>query len=115
MEPKWEVVLHAEVEHWLGALTEEVRDRIVMAIDLLEEHGPALSRPLVDTVTGSRFSNMKELRVSTYRLLFAFDPRRQAIVLVGGDKRGNWSRWYPRAIRLADERLTEWLGRQEGE
>ncbi|MCO5310254.1 MAG: type II toxin-antitoxin system RelE/ParE family toxin [Austwickia sp.] len=65
---------------------------------MLQERGPALGRPLVDTVTASRHRNMKELRPgssgrSELRILFAFDPKRQAILLVAGDKAGDWQRW----------------------
>ncbi|RLP71902.1 hypothetical protein D9V32_15760 [Mycetocola tolaasinivorans] len=67
-------------------------------IELLEEHGPQLGRPLEDTVVSSRHRNMKELRPgssgrSELRILFAFDPRRQAILLIAGDKAGDWVRW----------------------
>ena len=83
-------------------------------IDQLAHEGPIAGRPLVDRVHGSRYHNMKELRppstgASEVRMLFAFDPARQAIFLVAGDKAGNWKRWYNRAIRLADERFAEHL------
>ena len=72
---------------------------------LLAETGPGLGRPVVGAITGSRRSNMKELRVSqggALRVLFAFDPRRHAILLLGGDKSGQWNEWYTRAIPEAD-------------
>src|SRR5215207_2231992 len=74
----------------------------------------ASGRPLVDRIQGSQFHNMKELRPpstgsSEIRMLFAFDPAREAIFLVAGDKAGNWSRWYRQAIPVADERYTEHL------
>jgi len=76
--------------------------------------GPNLGRPHVDTVQGSAFSSMKELRVQVkgdpWRILFAFDPQRQAILLVGGDKAGD-KRWYARFIPIADERYRRHLGR----
>lgn len=71
--------------------------------------GPALGRPLVDSIAGSQHSNMKELRVGTTRLLFAFDHRRNAAMLAAGDKRGRWSSWYATAVPLADQRFTQWL------
>ena len=74
-------------------------------IELLEEHGPGLGRPVVDSIHGSRHPNMKELRAGSMRALFAFDPLRQAIVLVGGDKRDDWTGWYERNIPLADDML----------
>jgi hypothetical protein len=75
---------------------------------------------LVDTVVGSRHKNMKELRPgssgrSELRVLFAFDPERRAIMLVAGDKAGNWAKWYRVNIPIADGRFTEHLGRLERE
>ena len=73
---------------------------------LLAEHGPGLKRPVVAEILSSRHSRMKELRVSragALRVLFAFDPRRHAILLLGGDKTGQWSEWYETAIPVADE------------
>jgi hypothetical protein len=85
----------------------------------LEEHGPALGRPLVDTIGRSRHPNMKELipPAGNIRILFAFDPRRSAILLIGGDKTGEWNRWYERMIPVADRLYDEHLGalRREGE
>lgn len=79
------------------------------AIEMLEEHGPALGRPVVDTVTGSRYHNMKELRAGTRRALFAFDPSRRAVVLLGGDKRDDWQRWYRENIPAADDLYDSYL------
>lgn len=75
---------------------------------------PALGRPLVDTVTGSKLTNLKELRpgssgTSEVRLLFVFDPTRQAVFLVGGNKAGNWQRWYDRAIPEAEQAYEQYL------
>jgi predicted XRE-type DNA-binding protein len=77
---------------------------------VLAERGPLLERPLVDTVNGSRHSNMKELWPGSagrteLRVLFAFDPQRTAIVLVAGDKQGQWQRWYDDSVPIADERF----------
>jgi hypothetical protein len=113
----WEVSLHHDVETWYLSLCEtdpETADLIERAIDLLAAEGPSLGRPLVDRIKGSRYHNMKELRPASagtteIRLLFAFDPRREAIFLVAGDKSGNWDGWYRQAIPLADERYTEHL------
>ena len=79
------------------------------AIRVLRDHGPALGRPLVDSVKGSRHKNMKELRPGStgrteMRVLFAFDPKRRAILLVGGDKSNAWSKWYEVNVPIADER-----------
>ena len=84
------------------------------AIDLLAEHGPALGRPLVDRLKGSTFHHMKELRpgsagTSEIRMIFAFDPAREAIFLVAGDKSGRWREWYRDAIPVADARFEEHL------
>ncbi len=79
------------------------------AIRVLSDLGPALGRPLVDSVKGSRHKNMKELRPGStgrteVRVLFAFDPKRRAILLVGGDKSNAWSKWYEVNVPIADER-----------
>jgi hypothetical protein len=84
-------------------------------VRVLEERGPGLGRPLVDTVEGSRHANMKELRVGTIRILFAFDPRRAAILLVGGDKRDRWKEFYAQMIPLADDMFDEHLKDLESE
>jgi hypothetical protein len=98
----------------------QTADLIEDAIDQLVAEGPALRRPLADRVKGSRYHNMKELRppssgTTEIRLLFAFDPRREAIFLVAGDKAGNWDGWYRKAIPLADERLARHLAELEAE
>jgi hypothetical protein len=80
---------------------------------MLEEHGPSLARPFADTVRGSRHANMKELRPrgGNLRVFFAFDPRRAAILLIGGDKTNRWQEFYtemiPRADALYDDHLAE--------
>jgi hypothetical protein len=72
---------------------------------MLKEYGPTLGRPYVDTLKGTQHANLKELRVQhlgrPYRVLFAFDPRRNAYLILGGDKTGN-TKWYVDAIRRAD-------------
>jgi hypothetical protein len=113
----WEVSLHAEVEAWFLDLCRAdplSADLVAEAIDLLAEEGPALGRPLVDRIQTSRFHNMKELRPGSsgsteVRLLFAFDPRREAIFLIAGDKSGQWRKWYQTAIPLADARFEDHL------
>ncbi|MBI1758828.1 MAG: type II toxin-antitoxin system RelE/ParE family toxin [Actinobacteria bacterium] len=85
-----------------------------MAIDKPADDVPTLGRPLADTVKGSRHHNMKELRPgssgsSEIRVLFAFVPVRQAILLIAGDKAGNWQQWYRQAIPAADDRFDEHL------
>lgn len=113
----WEINLHPEVETWYVAICgtdPETAALIEDAIDQLAEEGPCAGRPLVDRVKGSSYHNMKELRppsrrATEIRILFAFDPAREAIFLVGGDKSGNWQGWYRTAIPLADKRYTEHL------
>lgn len=115
----WEVILHPEVEAWFLELCRSdaaSADLVAEAVDLLSEQGPALGRPLVDRLKGSRFHHMKELRpgstgTSELRLIFAFDPAREAVFLVAGDKAGRWKVWYQNAIPLADERFEEHLTR----
>lgn len=110
----WEVILEPEVSTWILGLPDDTYDRVAAAIDMLAQSGPGLGRPLVDSITGSRHQNMKELRVGTCRILFAFDPTRHAILLVAGDKRGQWRTWYPPAIILADQRFDQWLEHLKG-
>jgi hypothetical protein len=101
----WIVELTPEAEAWYMALGDRDANRIAAAFDELERHGPALARPFVDSIKGSRHHNMKELRSigGHLRALFAFDPRRRAVVLLGGDKSGDWEGWYRRNIRVADK------------
>ena len=113
----WEIVFHREFETWFVNLDVDVQDSIAMVLDVLEAQGAALGRPYVDTIKGSDFTNMKELRVQhdgdPYRLLFAFDPQRQAVVLIGGNKRGD-KRWYEVNIPIADRRFREYLEETSG-
>src|SRR5512132_917294 len=106
----WEIEYTDEVGAWWNDLSEEEQEAIDAAVELLEERGPALARPLADSVHQSRHSNMKELRPMTnVRVLFAFDPRRVAILLIGGDKSGRWKRWYDEFVPVADELYDEHL------
>jgi hypothetical protein len=114
---QWEVSLHQEVETWYLSLCEsdpESADLVEQAIDLLAAEGPALGRPLVDRIKSSRHHNMKELRPASagtteIRMIFAFDPEREAVFLVAGDKAGNWEGWYREAVPVADQRYGEHL------
>ncbi len=101
----YDVYFTAEAEAWMMALDDKDYDSILARIELLEEQGPGLGRPVVDTIEGSRHPNMKELRAGSIRALFAFDPLRRAIVLLGGDKRDDWTGWYERNVPLADDLL----------
>lgn len=112
----WNVLAHPEFEKWLFALEPQTRSELLSHFLLVETLGPALGRPRVDTVKGSKHGNMKELRIQLkgdpWRVLFAFDPRRSAILLVGGNKRGD-SRWYRTHVPIADERYEEHLKQLE--
>jgi hypothetical protein len=111
---EWSVEFTDEFEIWWDSLTVEEQEDIRSSVSVLRQRGPSLGRPHVDSVTGSRYPNMKELRTQhawrPYRTLFAFDPRRVAILLIGGDKTGN-GRWYeefvPRADRIYAEHLKQ--------
>ena len=116
----WVVILHPAVAGWLAALDDDSRQQVVAATRELRDNGPALARPLADTVKGSRHRNMKELRPgsagrSEIRILFAFDPARRAILLVAGDKAGRWDTWYKQGIPLADDRFDEHVTRMREE
>lgn len=114
----WEVEYTDEFEAWWDTLTVQEQKRVDAAVDALMEGGPALGRPLVDTLRTSRHANMKELRPhgTNIRILFAFDPRRVSILLIGGDKSGRWNEWYREAVPLADQLYDDHLEqlRREG-
>ncbi len=102
----WEIEFTDEFGDWWGTLSAPQQEALTAAVDVLEEFGPGLGRPLVDQIAASRHQHLKELRVSkggALRVLFAFDPRRAAILLLGGDKTGRWREWYREAVPLADE------------
>jgi hypothetical protein len=101
----WEVEFTNEFGDWWDGLTVDEQNSIADGVYVLEELGPALTRPLADTVHGSEYPNMRELRIQhqgrPYRVLYAFDPRRVGVLLIGGDKTGN-SRWYEEFVPRAD-------------
>lgn len=114
MKVKWSVVFHPEFEPEFDRLDEDVQDELLAQANLLEELGPLLGRPRVDTLNGSAHANMKELRFDAsdgvWRVAFAFDPEKQAILLVAGDKSGtNEKRFYKRLVARADERFDDHL------
>jgi hypothetical protein len=113
----WRVALHPEFVPEFNALARAVQDELLARLKLLQAFGPALGRPNVDTLEGSAFPNMKELRFrldGQWRFAFAFDPARQAIVLVGGNKTGkNQARFYRDLIKLADRRLAAHIARRK--
>ncbi|MBB5346793.1 type II toxin-antitoxin system RelE/ParE family toxin [Desulfoprunum benzoelyticum] len=103
---KWEIEYTDEFERWWNTLSEAEQESIAVSVGLLEILGPNLPRPHSDSVKGSRFKNMKELRTQhagrPYRTLYAFDPRRTAILLIGGNKTGD-DGWYQKHVPLADK------------
>jgi hypothetical protein len=105
----WEVEYTDQFGAWWDGLTEQEQKAIAASVRLLAEQGPGLGRPVVETISSSRHPNMKELRVGTIRILFAFDPRRTAILLIGGDKRGIWVEFYERMVPVADDLYDEHL------
>lgn len=114
---RWAIRTTADVRAWLRALrqTDAGTYRSVnVAIDMLAEIGPGLGRPLVDTLQGSDISNLKELRPRSgrdiaIRVIFAFDPWSQAVLLVAGNKASDWTRWYHTAIPAAETAYAQWL------
>jgi len=115
----WEVEFTDEFGAWWDSLNEDEQESVAASVELLRQLGPQLPRPHVDTLAGSMHSNMKELRTQhrgrPLRTLFAFDPRRCAILLIGGDKSGD-IRFYERMIPIADRLYDEHLEtlRKEG-
>ncbi|HWA89638.1 MAG TPA: type II toxin-antitoxin system RelE/ParE family toxin [Rhizomicrobium sp.] len=112
----WQVAFSDEFHREYSALARAVQDELLLGVRLLEVYGPKLGRPHVDTLNGSEFANMKELRFraddGVWRVAFAFDPRRSAILLVAGDKSGtSETRFYRRLIATADARYKAHLKR----
>jgi len=113
---KWMILFHEDFEPEFDALPEEVQDELLAHAKLLGHFGPQLGWPRGDTLNDSRYANMKELRFAAadgvWRVAFAFDPRRQAILLVAGDKSGvSEKRFYRNLIAKADERFGSHLAR----
>ena len=108
----WEVEFTDEFGHWWETLTNDEQDSIALGVELIRQLGPGLPRPYSDTIKGSKHPNMKELRSQCQgkplRTFYAFDPRRCAILLIGGDKTGD-DRFYERMIPLADRLYDEYL------
>ena len=106
----WSILFHDDFADEFAALTESLQDELLAHALLLRDFGPGLGRPTVDTLKGSKHANMKEMRFAwageVWRVAFAFDPERQAILLVGGDKGGaDQRRFYKRLIAVADARF----------
>jgi hypothetical protein len=103
---EWVVEFTDEFEDWWNDLTESEQEDIASVVGVLRANGPGLRRPHVGPIVTSKHPNMKELIIQhkgrPYRVLFAFDPRRTAILLMGGDKTGN-DRWYEVFVPVADD------------
>lgn len=112
----WTVKVTEEYGTWFGRLIKqdlESAAQVAQAVNALREAGPALGRPLVDRLKGSELHHLKELRPgsggrSEIRIIFAFDPTRSALLLLGGDKAGNWERWYRENIPAAEDLYREY-------
>ncbi len=110
----WTILFHDDFETEFNVLDKALQDELLAHALLLGEFGPNLGRPTVDGLKGSKHPNMKELRFGweggVWRIAFAFDPKRQAILLVGGNKGGaDQRRFYRQLIKMADERFDDHL------
>ncbi|GGN22569.1 hypothetical protein FHR83_005580 [Actinoplanes campanulatus] len=117
---RWSIRTTGQVRDWLRALRQadqQTYRSVNIAVDMLAEIGPGLGRPLVDTLTGTVISNLKELRPRSgrdvaIRIIFVFDPWSQAVLLIAGNKAGNWDRWYRSAIPAAEVAYDAWLAEE---
>jgi hypothetical protein len=117
----WSVKVTEEYAAWFTALIKDdlaSAVQVAQAVTALREEGPALGRPLVDRIKGSRIHHLKELRPSSaarseIRVLFAFDPTRSALPLLGGDKAGNWQRWYKENIPIAEQLYLDYTTQEQ--
>lgn len=112
----WNVEFHSNFYSEFAEFPTDVRLELLAKLTLLQEFGPNLKRPHVDTLNGSTYSNMKELRFQAadgvWRVAFAFDPSRSAILLVAGDKSGSSEkRFYKQLIKIADSRFADHLNK----
>lgn len=111
----YNLILLDKFAAWLDGQEEDRRLRIMAHLDLLEERGPLLARPYADTLKGSVLTNLKELRLQhkrePIRILFAFDPKQQAVIILGGSKQAD-KRWYETNIPIAEKLFSEYLERQ---
>ena len=108
----WDVEFTGQFETWWNSLSEDEQVEISAKVELLQERGPTLPRPHADVISTSRHANMKELRGKVeerhLRVLYAFDPRRTALLLLGGDKTGDPS-WYEKFVPIADDLFDQHL------
>lgn len=116
----WLIDIHPDFESELGLLSKEVKKELFAKVKLLEQFGPQLKRPHADTLEGSKHDNMKELRFKAdngvWRVAFAFDPERKAILLIAGDKSGvSQKQFYKTLINKADTRFDSHLENRQQE
>jgi hypothetical protein len=108
----WEVEVTGMFERWWNGLNESEREDVRATVGLLEARGPALPFPYSSAVVTSKYAQMRELRIQhkgrPYRVLYAFDPRRMALLLIGGDKTGS-DRWYEENVPIADKLFAQHL------
>ena len=108
----WDIEYTDEFDEWCGLLDDNAQDSVAVSVGLLERLGPMLGHPHSSNINGSRHGHMRELRIQhkgqPYRVLYAFDPRRVAILLLGGNKTGK-DRWYIQWIPIADDLYDEHL------
>jgi hypothetical protein len=111
----WHVIGTAEFEGWFESLDPDETDSVIAAVDLLVEYGPTLKFPRSSDIKGSKFGQMRELRIQhqgrPLRVLYAFDPRRSAVLILGGDKTGD-DRWYETHVPKADAIFEAYLRRE---
>ena len=109
---KWNIIFDPDFKIWFYQQEQGLQDETFAVLSVLGEFGSKLGRPRVDTLEGSTFPNMKELRIQyqgePWRILFAFDSKRKAVLLIGGNKTGN-KRWYKENIAIADKRSKKYL------
>lgn len=112
----WTIERTDEIAEWTAQLDDDAKEAIYKNLLVLKNLGPSLGRPYVDSVKQSKHKNMKELRVQNkkrlFRIFFVFAPNRKAILLVGGDKRGN-KRFYQQLVPIADRIYEEYLNKRE--
>ena len=110
----WSITYTKEYEVWFSALEEDYKIAINSKVIVLSEFGPQLGRPYVDSIQGSKYSNLKELRIqhkkAVFRILFCFDKSKNGWLLIGGNKKGkNEARFYKKLIKQAEELLDKYL------
>lgn len=108
-----EIIGTAEFDEWFQSLPDEHARKVAFVVDMLVDQGPTLGFPFSSKIIGSKHAGMRELRTThageRLRVLYLFDPKRMAILLLGGSKTGQGSRWYDKAIRLADRLYDQYL------